>query len=377
MALVEKVLIVGGGIGGLCTAVGLRKSGIAVDIVELNPKWDVYGVGIIQQSNALRTLAMLGLAEQAVAEGYGMEGLELHTPNGYLITKIPQPKLAGPDFPATNAITRPRLHKILQDAVQGSGAQVKLGITVETLEQSQDQVDVTFTDGTSARYDLVIGADGLRSLVRKLAFGEELRPEYAGQMVWRYNLPKPAEVKDTWMFVGMDPSVGLVPLSPDLMYMFMVETTALHADTRISEDRLAEAFRERLSGYPDGPVAEARKAITDSSKVVYRPFETILVPPPWHRGRVVLAGDAAHAMTAHIAQGAAMAMEDAVVLWEELTRAANLSEALEHYTQRRYERCKVLVDISRQLCIWQREHATGVDTEGLMRKSVEVAAQPF
>src|SRR5690349_3432030 len=98
MAVVEKVLIVGGGIGGLCTAVGLRKSGIAVTIVELNPKWDVYGVGIIQQSNALRTLAALGLAERAVAEGYGMEGLELHTPNGHLITKIPQPKLAGPHF---------------------------------------------------------------------------------------------------------------------------------------------------------------------------------------------------------------------------------------------------------------------------------------
>src|SRR5690349_20665766 len=108
MASVQKVLIVGGGISGLCTALALRKAGISSEIVEVNPRWDVYGVGIIQQSNALRELAILGLAERAVAEGYGMDALELHAPTGHLIARIPQPRLAGPQFPATNAIARPR-----------------------------------------------------------------------------------------------------------------------------------------------------------------------------------------------------------------------------------------------------------------------------
>src|SRR3954470_10743085 len=203
MASVRKVLIVGGGIGGLCTAVGLRKADIECEIVEVNPRWDVYGVGIIQQANALRALAALGLAERAVAEGYGMDALELHTPTGDLIARIPQPRLAGPQFPATNAIARPRLHAILQDAVHAAGVPVRVGVTVQSLEQTPDHVNVSFTDGTTGEYDLVVGADGLRSLVRRMVFGEEFQPRFEGQMVWRYNLPKPDDVKDIWMFMGM------------------------------------------------------------------------------------------------------------------------------------------------------------------------------
>jgi 2-polyprenyl-6-methoxyphenol hydroxylase-like FAD-dependent oxidoreductase len=377
MASVEKVLIVGGGIGGLCTAIALGQAGIAVEIVELNPRWDVYGVGIIQQANALRALAALGLVDKALAEGYGMDALELHTPTGQLIARIPQPRLAGPQFPATNAMARPRLHAILQDGVRQSRAQVRLGLTVNALDQTPDGVHVTFTDGTSDRYDLVVGADGLRSVVRKLIFGAEYQPEYEQQMVWRYNLPKPAEVQDIWMFMGIDPRVGFVPMSPNLMYIFLVETPGNDANRRIPDDQLAPRFRELLSVYPPGPVAAIREGITDSSKVVHRPFDTLLVPPPWHRGRVVLVGDSAHAMTAHIAQGAGMVMEDAVVLGEELIGQDEVGEALHRYTNRRYERCKAFVDLSRLMCRWEREHTPNADTEGLIRRSLEIAAQPI
>src|SRR4051812_23161824 len=130
MASVKKVLIVGGGIGGLCTAVALRKTGIGRGIVGVNPPGGVYRAGIIQQANALRALASLGLAERTVAEGYGMDALELYTPDGHLIARIPQPRLAGPQFPATNAISRPRLHAILQDAVHAADVPVRVGVTV-------------------------------------------------------------------------------------------------------------------------------------------------------------------------------------------------------------------------------------------------------
>jgi 2-polyprenyl-6-methoxyphenol hydroxylase-like FAD-dependent oxidoreductase len=374
MTSVKKILVVGGGIAGLCTAIGLRDTNISVDIVELNPKWDVYGVGIIQLANALRALAALGLADEAVAQGYPMSGLRLHAPNGHVIADIPQPQLAGPNFPAQNGIARPRLHKILQDAAQATGADVRLGITVQSISQDEGGAHVTFTDGSTGYYDLVVGADGLRSTVRQLVFGNAEQPKYEGQVVWRYNLPRPAHVTDIWMWMG-DPKVGIVPLSAETMYIFITDA-APEGVPKLPADSLAEEMRKRLAGYP-GLIAELSPQIIDSSKVVLRPFETILVPAPWHRGRVVLVGDSAHAMTAHIAQGAAMAIEDAVVLTEELKQQDDLNTVLANYNQRRFERVKSIVEMSRQICEWERNHDPNADVMGVTMRSMQVAAQPI
>ena len=369
----KKVLIVGGGIAGLCTAIGLRDTGIAVEIVELNPKWDVYGVGIIQLANALRALAALGLAERVVAQGYPMSGLQMNAPNGHVIANIPQPQLAGPDFPAQNGITRPKLHTILQEGAQAAGAKVRLGITVKSIKQTDAHAQVVFTDGSTGEYDLVVGADGLRSTVRHLMFGDDLKPEYEGQIVWRYNLPRPANITDIWMYMG-HPKVGLVPLSPSLMYMFITDA-ALGSIPKFVPDTLAAEMRKRLDGYP--VLAELREQITDSSKVVVRPFETILQPAPWNKGPVVLVGDSAHAMTAHIAQGAALAIEDAVVLTEELKAQSNWHTALANYNQRRFERVKAMVGMSRQICQWERDNDPAGDVMGVMGQSLKLAAEPI
>ncbi len=380
MSTLQKILIVGGGIGGMVAAVALRQKDFEVEIVEVNPKWDVYGVGIIQLANALRALATVGLADQALAAGFGMSTLGFYDHEGNLLYQIPQPQLAGPHYPAANALTRSRLHKILQEAVREAGVNVRVGLTVSELEQRDDAVEVTFTDYTSGRYDLVIGADGIRSLIRGLVFGPEYQPSYAGQMCWRYNVPRPPEVDNFQLFLGPSGNkAGFVPLAPDLMYILLTEATRESGDRwpRIPEERLAEAFRERLLEF-GGPVATIRDTcITDSSKVVYRPFETIIVPPPWYRGRVVLIGDAAHAMTAHIAQGSAMAIEDAVVLAEELGTKPTLLKALDGYTERRYERCKTLVEISMELCRGEINNDSTVDVAGLTAKSMEVAAAPI
>jgi 2-polyprenyl-6-methoxyphenol hydroxylase-like FAD-dependent oxidoreductase len=373
---INNILIVGGGIAGLCTAIGLRETGVRVDIVELNPKWDVYGVGIIQLANALRALAALGLAERAVAQGYPMDGLEMYAPNNHLIAKIPQPRIAGPNFPAQNGIARPKLHSILQDAAQAAGANVRLGITVQTLEQSENSVDVIFTDGSSGRYDLVVGADGLRSKVREMIFGAMPKPKFENQIVWRYNVKKPEDVKDICMWMG-DPKVGIVPLSPDIMYMFITDGP-YESIPKFAEGTLADEMRKRLDGYAHIPlIAELRDQITESSKVVVRPFETILVPAPWHKGRVVLVGDSAHAMTAHIAQGAALAIEDAVVLTEEIKQHNDIETVLANYNQRRFERVSQMVEMSRQICEWERTHDPQADVMGVTVRSMKLAAQPI
>src|SRR6266700_1066027 len=151
MDRVEKILIVGGGIAGLTAAVALRRAGFEVDIVELNPQWSVYGVGIIQPSNTLRALDTLGLAEQCVAAGHTMGNIRFHDHQGHLLFEVPQPQMAGPKYPPGNGITRTRLHTILQEAVREAGVNLRLGLTVSMLTQSDEAVTVTFSDETRAR----------------------------------------------------------------------------------------------------------------------------------------------------------------------------------------------------------------------------------
>ena len=374
MSKAKDILIVGGGIAGLSTAIGLKEADVSVDLVELNPEWNVYGVGIIQLANALRALAALGLAQSAVENGFPMEGLEMFAPNGHMIMNQPQPKIAGPNFPPQNGIARPVLHKILQDAALATGLNVKLGITVDSIEDAGDKVAVTFTDGTSKDYDLVVGCDGLRSQVRQLVFADAPEPKYEGQMVWRYNVKRPESTKDIQMYMG-HPKVGLVPLSDEMMYIFITDA-AVDGILRVPNEDLAAEMRQRLDAY-GGLFAEIKAQITDPDEVVLRPFETILVPAPWNRGRVVLLGDAAHTMTAHIAQGAAMAIEDAVVLTEELKKQDSVAEALTAYNERRYERVATLVQLSQQICEWERDNVNTDKIPGLMMQANKIAAEPI
>ena len=379
MPAVQRVLIVGGGIGGLSAAIAMREQGIDVDVVEINPKWDVYGVGIIQPGNSIRALGAIGLANKAIEQGYPFEGARFFDSQGNMMADVPFHRVAGPEYPPMNGITRPKLHKILQDAVKESGANVRTGLTVGELEQDSEGVEVKFSDWTSERYDAVIGADGLYSLIRKLVFGDDPKPELSGQVVWRYNVPRLPKVDRICMFQGSRGKAGFVPLSPDLMYILLIEMPPPDSppDKWLDEDKLAEIFRERLEEY-GGPVAQVRdQYITDPKEVVYRPVESILVPPPWYRNRVVLIGDAAHATSPHIGQGASMAIEDAVVLAEELTKDVSVYQAFEAFMQRRYERCKYVIDVSTQIGKAEMDPSLGINAAALTGQSAVVLAEPI
>jgi 2-polyprenyl-6-methoxyphenol hydroxylase-like FAD-dependent oxidoreductase len=368
-----RVLVVGGGIGGLSAAIALRRRDVAVDVVEINPRWDVYGVGIIQPGNAIRALDALGLAEQAVEQGFAMKGSRFHDSQGNLLGEVPALDLLGPKYPPMNGITRPKLHAIFQEAVTASGANIRLGVTADAVGEDGR---VAFSDGTSGEYDLVVGADGIHSRIRELVFPGAPEPEYTGQIVWRYNVPRPEELETLDMFVGSNGKAGFVPLAPDLMYILYIEAVPAE-QVKMPEERLAEIFRERLAEF-GGPVAEVRdRHITDPAKVVVRPVESLLVPKPWHRGRVVLVGDAAHATSPHVGQGGAMAIEDAIVLAEEVTQG-HLETALEQFAERRYPRCREIWEISRKIGTWEIEHTPPPEADfvGLTMKSVHVTAAP-
>ncbi|WP_043288142.1 FAD-dependent oxidoreductase [Paraburkholderia oxyphila] len=378
MGNIKKVLIVGGGIAGLTAAIALRRRGIESVVIERNPAWSVYGVGIIQPSNMLRALASIGLGERCLASGRGFNGWRFCEANGAVLAEAAAFNVAGPAYPAVNGITRPALHKILTDSVLGQGTEVRLGITIETLHDSGDKVDVIFSNGAPESFDLVIGADGAYSQLRGLLFKDAVRPQYTGQSVWRYNFPRPEGFDWGCMYFGKRSKAGLVPLTESMMYLFLV--TAEQGNPRMPGDQLGSLLRERMSEY-GGLIAELRELVTDSSAVVYRPMEVMLLPQPWHRGRVLLIGDAAHSSTPHLAEGAAMAIEDSAVLADMLGANADIEATLQAFWERRAPRAQLVYETGVQLGEWEQaewrgEPAAGAAYNEAFDKAYQVLGEP-
>jgi 2-polyprenyl-6-methoxyphenol hydroxylase-like FAD-dependent oxidoreductase len=355
-------LVVGGGIGGLTAAVAFRRHGIAVDLVEIRPDHNVYGVGIIQPNNTLRALQHIGLADACVARGGSFPGWKIFDQHGKLLVTAPTDNGASPGHPAINGITRPILQEILVEAAIQAGARLKFGLTVKRFLDAGDQVNVVFTDGQCGAYDLLVGCDGIYSSIREQLFPRAPKPQFSGQCVWRYNFERPVDVDWGAIFYGARTKVGLVPMSPTLMYMFLVSAEA--GNPRMPADQLAELMRARLEGF-SGLVARLREQIDDPAAVVYKPMEHLMLASPWMKGRAIVIGDAAHATTPHLAQGAAMAIEDAVLLAELMARdAATVPALLEEFMRRRFERAQYVVDCSRQIADWEMEQWNGIENPG-------------
>lgn len=345
MGCIKKALIVGGGIGGLAAAVAMRQKGVEVDLVEIKKEWTVVGVGIIQPSNALRALSHIGLAQQCIDNGWPFEGWQLFDNNGVLLGEVPTPKAENSDCPPNNGITRPILHSLLSEAAIDLGVSIQLGASVESIDQSVECALVTFTDGRQASYDLVVGADGVYSKVRDLVFGHtELK--FVGQAVWRFITTRPKEMRWGGIYYGKNNKVGLVPLSEELMYLFLV--TSEPGNPRKPNDQLHTLLREQLSDYT-GLVGRLAEELKDASQVVYKPIEELFVEGSWCRERVVLIGDAAHASSPHLAAGASMALEDAVLLAQLVDESEDLQEALKVYDERRQPRCRNVSDACAKL----------------------------
>jgi 2-polyprenyl-6-methoxyphenol hydroxylase-like FAD-dependent oxidoreductase len=357
MSIVQKVLIVGGGIGGLTAAIALKRKGIEAEVIEQNPAWSVYGVGIIQPSNMLRALRSLDLGDSCIEQGRGFRGWQFCDAQGELLAQLPSENVAGPGYPPANGISRPALHKILTETTLAQGTRVRLGVTATKLTDIADGVHVSFSDGTQDTYDLVIGADGVYSKTRSQLFGDAFRPQFTGQGVWRYNLPRPRDMEWGSLHYGKKSKAGLVPLSESMMYLLLV--TAEPGNPRMPADQLHLLLRERLEEY-SGIVGSLRDQITDPAAVVYRPMEVLMVPAPWYRGRVVLIGDAAHSGTPHLAEGAAMAIEDSVVLADLLADAASLKSALSRFVLRRLPRAQLVYETGLRLGQWEQAEWAGV-----------------
>ncbi|AKH41380.1 2-polyprenyl-6-methoxyphenol hydroxylase-like FAD-dependent oxidoreductase [Altererythrobacter atlanticus] len=367
-----NILVIGGGIGGLTAAIALRRAGHRVTLIEKDPDWTVYGVGIIQQGNVIRAMDELGLLEDYLAAGVAFDKVAVHLPDGTLAAEVPSPRLSE-GYPANLGIGRPALHKVLGDSAIRAGAEIRLGITAKHIDNGADAVGVDFSDGTSASFDIVIGADGVYSETRRMILPEATGPEFTGQSVWRYNFPRPADLDALHVYNGPT-GIGLVPISRDLMYMYV--TTPEPGNPFYPREGLARAMRAKLSDAPPEIRALAEQ-ITDDDGVVYRPLEAVMLYGPWHNGRVALLGDAVHATTPHLGQGAGMAVEDGIVLAEELTRHATPEAAFQAYRERRFDRCRYIVESSLAICHGQLGKGPPVDNARATAEMFERVAEPI
>ncbi|MBV9628995.1 MAG: FAD-dependent monooxygenase [Xanthobacteraceae bacterium] len=366
MRSVRRVLVVGGGVGGLSAAIAFAQQGSEVLLIEKAPTFDVPGVGLGQPANALRVYDALGVLPDILDSGFIYDRMFVFGPDRDLI--VEHKFLLGDDkVPAVCALSRRRLHQILLAAAQRAGVTVRTGLSVAKIHEQPDCVTVRFSDGRTEQFDLLAGFDGIRSTTRLHLVGTAFVPRPSGFGAWRIQVPRRDYVTGMEFLQGIGSKTGAMPLSNDLMYLFHIRPEEPGAF--FEKQRLAELLRERLRGY-GSYVAEVAASLTPASDIVYGAIEPMLLPWPWHRGRVVIGGDAAHTFPPHLTQGAAMAVEDAYALARHVLRGeGSLDARLMAYSQERYARCAFVYTFARQ---WLEDEQAIRTAEDLAAARVEL-----
>jgi 2-polyprenyl-6-methoxyphenol hydroxylase-like FAD-dependent oxidoreductase len=358
MSDIRRVLLIGGGVGGLTSATAFARRGVEVLLIERRPAFDVPGVGLGQPANALRIYDALGLLPDILASGFAYDRMSIFDPNRELIVEH-KFLLGDAKVPAFCALSRLRLHEILLAAVEHAGVTVRTGVTVDDIQDEKDRVAVTFSDGRTDTFDLVAGFDGIRSTTRQYLFGTAFAPRPSGYGGWRVQVPRRDDVRGMEFLQGIGSKTGAMPLADDLMYIFHIRPEA--SDAVFRREDYPGLLKERLSQY-GSYVAAVAASLDASSDIVYSPIEPILVPWPWFRGRVVIGGDAAHTSPPHLTQGAAMAAEDGYVLARDMLDGDGPVEArLMRYSQARYARCAFVYAFSYQWMLDEQSVRTPAD----------------
>lgn len=373
----HNVLIIGGGFSGMSAAIELRKHGVAVDLVEIDPQWRSYGAGISLGGATLRALESLGILDEFLQAGFASDGLDLFAPHGQHIARLPTPPAAGArsGIPGGAAIMRPVLARLMSEATRRASVHVRLGCSVTTLLQDVEGVDVTLSDGSTGRYDVVIGADGLYSKTRTLLFPDAPKPQYSGQGVWRAVLKRPAELVRCAMWMGGPVKPGVNPVSNEEMYLFVTEQRPTNA--HVPAEQHVALLREMLASFSDPVLQQVRSQINEHAHIVYRPLESLLLPQPWFNGRAVLIGDAVHATTPHMASGACIGIEDGLVLADELVASDSVHEGLQRFQARRWERCRMVVENSVRLGEIEITNGDKAEHAQIMRTTMMALSEPI
>jgi 2-polyprenyl-6-methoxyphenol hydroxylase-like FAD-dependent oxidoreductase len=301
-----RVVVVGAGLGGLASAIASARRGWEVTVLERRPEPAEAGAGIAMWPNALRALDALGLGEQVRAAGTVEIGGGIRTASGRRLSRLAAADLRRRQGDGVVVLPRPELHALLRDAAPA----VTAGARVVRVEPGDATAPAVVHDdaGRAHQAELVVAADGLRSTVRS-ALWPSVTPRATGTTAFRLTAAHDlAEGGESW---GRGDLVGLAPLPGGRTYLWAVVPTA-----EVPADDALGWLRRRLAGW-HAPIPEVLRAV--EGPVLAHPLEELRPPRTWHRGRIALLGDAAHAMTPNLGQGAAQAFLDAVALAEEAT----------------------------------------------------------
>ena len=375
---VDDVLIAGGGIAGLCAAIALGQRGVRTTVVDHGD--GALGASILITHRAVYALQELGILDRCLEVGRHIAPDEpswwtyVHNAQGRRLP-VPEPVLRDWTLPSTVFVYRPLLAEILTAAAREHGADVRLGCTYGSVEPHDDRVAVELSDGDRRNYDLVLVAEGVNSALRARFFPEVGGPTYTGSMSFRMMFRDAPETWLSGLHVAKGGTVATTML-PDRHFYLAVPN---HMERRrVEQDEAREIVRRVLTDYEPSPMfAQASERLNENVTVIVAPYEWILVQPPWHRGRLVLVGDAAHATAPTIGSAGGMAVEDAVVLAQELEGASDLDAALTAYAARRFERARLVVETSAALMRTHQEGRPPAEEAGMRLSALQKLAEPY
>ena len=354
MEALDRVLVVGGGIAGLGTARALLRRGIECDVVERAAAWTHAGAGMYLPANSVRALDALGLKATVTDRAHEITRQRFLDARGRLLLDVDLPGFWETTGPCA-ALAHRELHEVLRE-----GVAVRLATTVVDLRQEGGRVRAVFDDGESGDYGLLVGADGVRSWVRTTACGGG-EPHFLGQASWRFLVDGFPELAAWTLWLGRGRGLLAIPLGSGQVYCYAdVDTPRATDPTEGDPASLIKLFGRFAEPVP----AILAAGLAQGASPYFSPIEEV-VHDPWVHGRIVLVGDAAHAMSPNMAEGAGMALEDALVLAE--TIASDLP--LESFEARRRPRVAFVRAQTRR-----RDHTRRLPT-GLRNAALRLAGQ--
>lgn len=379
-ASIKRVIIIGGGIGGLCAAISLRKIGVDVAVYEQAEELRAVGAGLTIWANAIKALRKLGVADAVVRTGAKIERGELRTASGRVLSRSHQGELEQRFGEPTIAIHRAELHDILLDALPSNT--VQLGAKCISFEDDDGGVSASFSNGQTDRAQLLVGADGIHSVVREQLF-PKVKLRYSGYTTWRGVVETRDEAalgttSETW---GCGQRFGIVRVDRERVYWF--STANVEAGMKLSP---AESKSYLLEHFKDWhhPVRHLIES-TPAEHILHNDIYDIAPMKRWCRGRVALLGDSAHPTTPNMGQGACMAIESSLALARCIRQSDELAESLRRYERERMPRTKWITNQSwrigrigqfesRLLCI-MRDLFVQLAPDSLTIKQIERAAR--
>ena len=347
----DRVLVVGGGPGGLAAAIALRQAGFEAVVFERARELREAGSGVGIQSNAVRVLQKLGVADPLLQISPVIESQEIYSWRGKLLAVLPVGEVAREFGTPSLAVHRADLQRVLLGGLDPGV--IHLGAELVRFEQDPKGVTACFSDGREEPGAVLIGGDGMRSVVRKQLLGDG-GPKYAGHFSWRgvtvpdRELFPPSTLR---FFAGRGAFFGMFNLGLGRIY-WTGQKQAPEGSRDAPEGRRQEAL-EHFKGFAE-PIEELIAA-TDETEILRHDVYDRDPDTHWGKGRVTLLGDAAHLTTPNLGQGAGIAIEDGLVLARCLAGAGDLSDpqavetALKAYEEQRLPRTSQIIRASRQL----------------------------